>query len=67
MENFAQLHDDMLEYEMRLTEIVKSLGAARRKMVTGRDIGVMEEAADLARELRDVAEECQLPHLNQLC
>lgn len=57
MANFARLHDDMLEYEMRLMEIVESLGAARRKMVTGRDTGVMAEAADLARKLRDVATE----------
>lgn len=57
MVNFAQLHDDMLEYEMRLVRIMENLEDARRKMVTRRDAGVMAEAADLARELRDVAEE----------
>lgn len=57
MANFAQLHDDMLEYEMQLVRIIENLEEARRKMVTRRDAGVMAEAADLARELRDVAEE----------
>lgn len=57
MANFARLHDDMLEYEIQLARIMESLESARQKMVTRRDTGVMAEAADLARELRDVAEE----------
>lgn len=57
MANFAQLHDDMLEYEMQLARIMENLEEARRKMVTRRDAGVMAEAAGLARELRDVAVE----------
>ncbi len=57
MANFARLHDDMLEYEMQLVRVMENLEEARRQMVTRRDTGVMAKAADLARELRGVAEE----------
>lgn len=57
MANFARLHDDMLEHEIQLTRIMENLEAARQKMVTRRDTGVIAEAADLAWELRDVAAE----------
>ena len=57
MANFAHLLDDMLEYVIQLVRIMENLEEARRKMVTRRATNVMTEAADLARELRDVAEE----------
>ncbi len=57
MANFAQLHDDMLEYELQLVGIMENLEDVSLKMVTRRDDGVMAGVADLARELRDVAEE----------
>lgn len=34
MANFAQLHDDMLEYELQLVGIMENLEDVRLKMVT---------------------------------
>ena len=59
MANFAQLHDDMLEYEIQLVRIMENLEEARRKMVTIRATNVMTETSEERRVGKDCGSTCR--------